>query len=322
MTLAFQTRGADWRLIVVSYQIQIEQYSNASEIRPPLNHPSTMSISTSLSVPTLRTMRGDSEAMCIDWFPAYAASLPPPFDAQARAIGDQLFADHKRGTLRTLFKVLSSEVERSIKACIPVTDDPVGWRQAIQDEADFVFAEAKVPSSAALAKLVAPDSHEVQTTLSKMEARVKTGTGTISDDLAVAGGSLPNSPIKEACFSVFSNNVSSNVALEHEVRAFTDKVIGQVAADYGKLNIGAPLLRKMSKQAHRRVPHLPTRGKVQGNMRSFETMIGGKTLNRDYVRCSTTLQPVRPRAPACTRNPVCGPDLHSLPFARSMPASM
>ena len=120
---------------------------------------------------------------------------------------------------------------------------------------------------------------------SKMVSRLKAGKATISDDLATLGN-LPDDPINESCFTVFTNDVASSAPNELELRQFTDLVVGQMAATHDKLNIGAPMLRKMAAQAHRRIPFLPSRGTTKGKDRNFFNMIYYKVVNREYVRAS------------------------------------
>ena len=149
--------------------------------------------------PSLESMRGDSNARCIDFFAEYAEDLPPPLDGELLKIAEKLFIAHKRARLGALFKVGRVAVEQTIKDCFP-DESPDGWRKAIEEQAGFEFALSNVPASAALIRLVGPSSVEV--TLTKTENRILKGMSTISDDLLANGNEISESPIDEACFDV------------------------------------------------------------------------------------------------------------------------
>ena len=267
------------------------------------------------ALPTLDSMVGDTQARCVDFFEAYAQDLPPPLDAELRAIAAQLFTVHKRARLGELFKVLQGDAETTIGHALPPGEDPVGWRKAIESQAGFEFAGASVPASSKLVKQVAP-AVESKAKLSKAEQRLALGTSTISDDLEAAG-EIPDDPIDESCFAVFTTDYANTTVDKDELDNFIDAIITQFAEVHGKTNLGAPLLRKLHAQAHRRVKYLPRRGTTAGKDRRFFSMIYDKTVNRSYVRAfkRTNLGPC-----SChirSRPHLCPPRPHPTPVMRA-----
>ena len=237
----------------------------------------TMQEAETAAPPTLEDMKGDEQARCVDWFKAYAQDLPTPLDAEMSRIGMSIFAAHKRARLGGLFKIAQGDVESTIGS---VASDPRGWRMAMEEAAGFTFAQGNVPPSFHLMKTVAPS---VSVPMSKSEARIKSGTSTISDDL-LAIGQIPEDPINEACFSAFTTDFANSVVLEREVGNFIDNVLCQFKAAHFKNSLGAPLLQKCAAQAHRRIKFLPARGKVLGKDRRFFSMLYDKSVNRGHVR--------------------------------------
>ena len=227
----------------------------------------------------LEDMKGDSQARCLDFFEGFALDLPAPLDAELKAIAAELFTTFKRARLGGLFKVSPGDAE---EAMARATSDPSGWRLAIEEQAGFTFGGVggtNVPASAALAKIVAPSVQQRET---KMEKRIRLGTSTVSDDL-LALGSIPENPLEEECFSVFTTDVLNTEAIEGEVQTFITKVLSKYASSHWKTNLGAPLLRNIAMQAHKRIKRLPRKGKVDGAARSFQTMIYHASVNRAHV---------------------------------------
>ena len=223
------------------------------------------------------------------WFEAYAQSLPAPLDAELRTVATALFRKHKRVTLGSLFKVPQVEVEHTIRGVLPNDPDGVvGWRAALEDSAGFCFASANVPPSAALAKIILPSVDCTKVT--KASARIVKGESTISDDL-LAVGVISDTPVDEACFSVFSGDYAHSTVSNPELGRFLDAILKQFGTRCLKINLGAPLLEKISIQCHRRVPHLPIWGKVPGEERNFKTMLYDKTVNRKHVSPTATPPP-------------------------------
>ena len=249
---------------------------------------------------TLEDMHGDGLVRCMTWFDAYAQELPSPVCDKLRAISTALFVKHMRATLVNLFKVPQGDVEATIQGALPDVDkvEAISWRRAIEEQAGFSFATANVPASAALARSTAP-SVAIST-----ESRIKHGHNTISDHMLTAGP-MPNSPIDESCFEVFTNDITLTTVCETELSTFTDCVVAQFAGQQGKTNMGQPLLKAISKQAHRRIKFLPKYGKTLGKDRQFHRMVYDKTTNRKYVSlphhhphglaCSLSHSPHRPR---------------------------
>ena len=233
--------------------------------------------------PTLESMKGDSNARCMNFFAAYAEELPDLMATSLTAIGDLLFKNHMRARLGELFLLSPGDVEATISKAAP-GDNPRGWRLAIEAQAGFNFESSNVPPSAALMKVV---SSIESTKLSKADKRIEKGESTISDDI-MAGGDLPDDPIEEECFSgVFACDPSKEVISQGELDAFIDRVLVQFGSSHGKINLGAPLLRKVAAQAHRRIKFLPRRGAVPGRDRKFFNMIYDRANNRGHVRLST-----------------------------------
>ena len=225
--------------------------------------------------------KGDSNALCKDFFESYATELPAPLDDQLRQISVALFANHMRSRLGGLFKLLAGDAEETIGSVTSVSAAR-GWRLAIQEQAGMTFAAARVPESAVVFKAVTGND-EVPTKLLARDKRIEQGATTVADDMECAGD-LPDEPIGEECFSVFTNDVAKQEADKDELAAFVEMILTQFASSHGKINLGAPLLRKIHAQAHRRIKFLPKRGKTQGKDRSIGSMVSNLAVNRGHVR--------------------------------------
>jgi len=231
---------------------------------------------------SLEDMKGYGSARALDFWAAYAADLPPPLCDTLRSIGSAFFTKFMRVRLDALFEISQSDAEETI--AIVVDKDATGWRKAIEAQAGFVFRHGgNVPASAALVMTVAPDASPVELKLSQMEKRVAAGATTISDDMMVAGA-LPDNPINESCFSVFTVDPLVETVPKEELTDFIEAVLTQMLAEHLKSNVGAPLLMKMAAQAHRRIKYLPRRGLVAGKDRRFKNMFYDICNNRTYVR--------------------------------------
>ena len=239
--------------------------------------------------PSLQDMTGDEQAVALDWFELYAQDLPGPVDAELRAISAAVFKKFKRARLGALFKVAQGAVEETIRAALQsisnaapdsiTCDEAAGWREAIEVQAGFTFAEANVPASAFLVQSILP---QIEPRLSKAESMIAAGTSTISMDL-LAAGPIPNSPLHESCFSVFTNDYAHNPVSEPQLSLFTDRIVCQFGSKHLKTNLGAPLLQKIARQVRRRVI-IPKYGKTLGVDRDVQTMVYDKTNNRKAVR--------------------------------------
>jgi hypothetical protein len=116
--------------------------------------------------PSLQDMTGDEQAVSLDWFELYAQELPEPVSSELRAISGAVFKKFKRARLGALFKVAQGAVEETIRATLQsiseaapdaiTCDDAAGWREAIEVQAGFTFADANVPASAILVQNILP----------------------------------------------------------------------------------------------------------------------------------------------------------------------
>ena len=236
-------------------------------------------------MPSLEDMKGDEQAVAADWFGLYAKELPAPVDGELLAISAAIFKKHHRARLGSLFKVAQGAVEETIRAALTAlgaadgaSDAAAGWREAIEDQAGFRFADANVPASAALVHKILP---HIPPALTKKEQMIVSGRSTVSMDLEKVGP-IPNSPLREACFSVFTTDYAHYPVREDELSLFTDAIICQFASKHLKTNLGAPLLRKIDKQVRRRVI-LPIYGSKSGLERDVAKMVYDKTTNRKQV---------------------------------------
>ena len=227
---------------------------------------------------SLEAMHGDRQARCIDFFKAYADDLPAPLNRQLINISEALFRVHKRARLGSLFMVSQGAAEATIREAEP-EEDAIGWREAIEAQSGMLFNTGYVPASAALALLTAPDAAKVET---KVEKRLREGIGTISEEM-LATGDIPDDPIDEACFAVFDVDPYNCVVSDPDLSAFTDAVVAQFTSSHGRSNLGAPLIRKCHKQAHKRIRFLPRYGNKLGKDRNIGTMLYNKTVNRVHV---------------------------------------
>ena len=148
----------------------------------------------------------------------------------------------------------------------------------------MVFTTARVPESATIFKALTGND-EVPTKPLARDKRKELGQTTVSDDMEFAG-EIPNSPIGEECFSAFTNDVKTQEASKEELGTFVEMILTQFASSHGKINLGAPLLRKIKAQANRRIKFLPARGKVKGKDRDIGLMVYNLSINRGHVRLS------------------------------------
>ena len=148
-----------------------------------------------------------SDTLCTAFFDAYAAKMPPPANDQVLLIKDALFEAHFRARLGALFKVSQGDAEETMSSVIDAKRAR-GWRMAIEERAGMLFAnDSNAPPSALLIKKVTgpkqPKSKEGEVKLTKSEKRLAAGNPTVSDIMEQSGG-IPEYPINEACFKVFS----------------------------------------------------------------------------------------------------------------------
>ena len=232
--------------------------------------------------PTLASVMGDAQAKCADFWRLLAEEQPAPSDATVIAIGNELLKMYHRTRLGGLFAISVGDSEACIAVAAP-GDNARGWRLAIEHEAGFTFASSpNVPKSAELAMMLAPANVDGAPVPTAMQKRLVAGELTISDDLADAGH-IPDSPIAPECFEEFTCDPMKEVVDEAELQAFVGAVVSQFAATHGKINFGAPLLRKCGAHAHRRIKYLPPKGGRLGSKRKIATILYDKTNNRSFV---------------------------------------
>ena len=70
-----------------------------------------------------------------------------------------------------------------------------------------------------------------------------------------------------------------NTLAEPDVRTYIDWAVEFILAEFGRLNIGAALLRRLGQQLDEQAPNLPRRGKTPGTERSFTDMLGYRIIN-------------------------------------------
>jgi hypothetical protein len=148
----------------------------------------------------------------------------------------------------------------------------------------MTFATAHVPESAVVFKALTGND-EVTDKPTARDKRKEQGQTTVSDDMELAGD-IPNSPISKECFSVFTNDTQTQEVNKDELSSFVEMILTQFASSHGKINLGAPLLRKIKQQAHRRIRFLPARGKTKGKDRDIGMMVYYLSINRGHVRLS------------------------------------
>ena len=98
---------------------------------------------------------------------------------------------------------------------------------------------------------------------------------------------MRDDPISAACFTNFGTDPKFSVVDEDDLHDFITSAIAQFATTHWKIALGAPLLRKMHKQAQNQVPFLPRKGVTAGKDRCFKTMIYDRTNNLWNVRGRT-----------------------------------
>ena len=74
-------------------------------------------------------------------------------------------------------------------------------------------------------------------------------------------------------------NPKFNTLAEPDVRTYIDWAVEFILAEFGRLNIGAALLRRLGQQLDEQAPNLPRRGKTPGTERSFTDMLGYRIIN-------------------------------------------
>ena len=87
----------------------------------------------------------------------------------------------------------------------------------------------------------------------------------------------------EACFLVFSGDYAHSTVSNPELSRFLDAILKQFGSRHLKINLGAQLLEKISRQCHKRIPLLPVWGSTLGADRNFHSMLYDKSVNRKHV---------------------------------------
>jgi hypothetical protein len=100
--------------------------------------------------------------------------------------------------------------------------------------------------------------------------------------------------IADQCFKVsMTTNPLLQTLEEDEVDEVAFQVVQWVASFWGKINMGAALLKSVARQLTGRFPNLPTRGKAIGKDRKWKSIIFDKCRNTLYVRAhAIALSPV------------------------------
>lgn len=108
---------------------------------------------------------------------------------------------------------------------------------------------------------------------------------TISKEL-IANKINPDSVVlADQCFKVsMTTNPLLQTLDDDEVDEVAFQVVQWVASFWGKINMGAALLKSVARQLTGRFPNLPTRGRAIGKDRKWRTIIFDKCRNTLYVR--------------------------------------
>jgi hypothetical protein len=230
---------------------------------------------------TLTCMENDAQAITADWLRLLAAELgEDSVDAQAviKFGASPLVA--KLSRLGTLFKMARR------RACEIMTE--AGGDESLVEcmelQSGFQFKESTVPASFDLLVSAGHTSgFGIREHAAKRFKNIPTTVPTLSEVLDDAG-TLLDQVVPEHCYAVVTTYEPARNPIDfEEERAFTDAVLAHYGEGQLRFNLGRPLCRLLGKQIERRLM-LGTRGKVDGNLRKWQSILYEKSKNRSYVR--------------------------------------
>ena len=94
--------------------------------------------------------------------------------------------------------------------------------------------------------------------------------------------------------SLRTSNPKENTLKEHDISAMLDWAVEWILAKYGKVNVGAPILRRLGAQMDKFAPHKPRRGNVDGSLRFFQKMLLDRINNLLSAKGEVRTRPSNP----------------------------
>lgn len=88
-------------------------------------------------------MRGDPEALTVEFFDKWGAELPSPCAREVDEVGKMLLKNHKRSRLGGLFRLHIAAANASIGQA--GVEDADAFRLTMEDTAGFTFEKPTVP---------------------------------------------------------------------------------------------------------------------------------------------------------------------------------
>ena len=229
---------------------------------------------------TLSCMENDAQAITADWLRLLAAELGnDTVDAQVIIKFGAAPLVAKLSRLGTLFKMARR------RACEIMTE--AGGDESLVEcmelQSGFQFRESSVPASADIVSGGHTCSDAGFRKKRMQFNKTPTAVPTLSEVLDDAG-TLLDQVVPEHCYALVTTYEPARNPIDSvEETAFTDAVLAHYGEGQLRFNLGRPLCRLLGKQIERRLM-LGTRGKVDGHLRKWQSILYDKSKNRLHVR--------------------------------------
>ena len=243
----------------------------------------------------LEDLQGDPQASMAALCQLWSDELPAEYARKVFAVRDEFLKVHGRARLGHLFMLDISQARPIFEKHLDL-----GWLDSFELYAGFNFGRPSVPESAVLANLTNKTNPRVDAERSHKKEVMMDGE-TISKELITDKINPDSVVVADQCFRVsVTTNPMVQTLEEEEIDEVAFAVVQWVASTWGKINMGAALVKSVARQLTGRFPQLPTRGKALGKDRKWKAIIFDKCRNTLYVR---VLRPALAAALA-TRSPM------------------
>jgi hypothetical protein len=237
---------------------------------------------------TLASMENDAQAATADWLRLMAEELGnDTVDAQAIIKFGAAPLVAKLSRLGALFKM----ARRRAEEIMVEAGGDASLIECMELQSGFNFRESSVPASADIIVSVTADTTDAGLGFSKKRnprnnfKRTPTTVPTLSEVLEYEG-TLLDQVVPEHCYALITTYEPNRNPIDSiEESAFTDAVLAHYGEGQMRFNLGRPLCRLLGKQIERRLV-LGTRGKVDGTLRKWHSILYEKCKNRYYAQTS------------------------------------
>ena len=227
----------------------------------------------------LGEMKGDADALTIDFFAAWADRLTPTLADKCTKWGNFFMEAHGKATLGQIFKLKTA---KALEALDAVGLDH-GWLETLEEEAGFTFPDPNVPASAALCPAHPPSRGSKMLAVAKAARQIEP---TISQELNQAG-TLHDQPLPPQCYDVVEvADPQTTTLLPSDVSAIVRVIRRHYYKGFGRGNLGMPLCRHHGKQLGRAFPLLPAHGHTKGCDRRWFSILNNGQENGTHVLAS------------------------------------